>query len=571
VVWLGNCVYRRVIPQIASTPLLEATQAMPMPLRIAAQSKQVSSIPAKSQEPTLSISGKGDTAQASLHASKSVSSAFNQMVAQIVAESSIPETVPVSVVQVPTAPVRTGKLMPKATTVSDDQPSEPSAPASIPPLAVASVVPAVGRRQDTHPASSMNDKAVTPPTVVADVTVPIPIPAKWQVPSSASGEHPMDQPPVNTASVSHAEEPAAIQLQPQPLLDVKIHFNQPVPETPAIPKDTTPAAQSPVARLAAQPASASPVVGTTSTLPAPIPAVTTTPVPAAPVSSVPVIVAPAATPPFAVPPAVVPPLVATPVAAAPSPVALVTTGSVVTAPVIAIPSVPAPVPVDAPLITQGTQKTSTRQQDPERGSPEHDDVDAGQVLAANERPVPRIADAPAAVAAQPQKQDAGSPPLPPHNGVVPMPASPIAPTMTEPAPMTGTEAKAATQTANAALREEPVADQTRMQQPIRSLALEFTPDGAGDIKVRLSEKAGDVHISLHGTDPSLAGRVREGVSDLVGSLSKAGYDAEAWTPGHGRQNQRQESDQRKTPRSASGTAGAEEFNGMLQQPLQEIS
>ncbi len=101
--------------------------------------------------------------------------------------------------------------------------------------------------------------------------------------------------------------------------------------------------------------------------------------------------------------------------------------------------------------------------------------------------------------------------------------------------------------------------------------MEFTPDGAGDIKVRLSERAGDVHISLHGTDPSLAGRVREGVSDLVGSLAKAGYDAEAWTPGEGRQGQRQQSDQRQSLRKAAAGANAAEFNGILQQPIQEIS
>jgi len=127
------------------------------------------------------------------------------------------------------------------------------------------------------------------------------------------------------------------------------------------------------------------------------------------------------------------------------------------------------------------------------------------------------------------------------------------------------------QPGSAPLREEPIAEQAKTQQPIRSLALEFTPDGMGDIKVRLSERAGDVHISLHGTDASLASRVREGVSDLVGSLSKAGYDAEAWTPGQGRQNQRQEHDQRKPAPYKSGGTDTEEFNGILQQPLQEIS
>jgi hypothetical protein len=141
---------------------------------------------------------------------------------------------------------------------------------------------------------------------------------------------------------------------------------------------------------------------------------------------------------------------------------------------------------------------------------------------------------------------------------------------TAPVPMTARETRAAPETSSAPMREEPPIEQPKTQQPMRSLSLEFTPDGSRDIKVRLSERAGDVHISVHGTDASLEGRVREGVSDLVGSLSKAGYAAEAWTPDQGRQNQRQQTEQRKAPRT-SGGAGGEVFNGILQQPIQEIS
>jgi hypothetical protein len=162
--------------------------------------------------------------------------------------------------------------------------------------------------------------------------------------------------------------------------------------------------------------------------------------------------------------------------------------------------------------------------------------------------------------------DAGQAQLPAQNSM----ALTTSPTPAPPPLYTG-EAKPDAQAAGAPPREEPVPDQTKTQLPIRSLALEFTPDGAGDIKLRLSERSGDVHISLHGTDPSLAGRVREGVSDLVGSLAKAGYDAEAWTPGEGRQGQRQQSDQRQSLRKPATEANAAEFNGILQQPIQEIS
>lgn len=125
--------------------------------------------------------------------------------------------------------------------------------------------------------------------------------------------------------------------------------------------------------------------------------------------------------------------------------------------------------------------------------------------------------------------------------------------------------------ANATLGPADPPDPPKTQQPLRSMALEFTPDGAADVKVRLSDRGGDVHISLHGTDPALAGRVREGVGDLVGSLSKAGYDAEAWTPSRDRQSQAREQDQRQSTRHSKDNANAEEFSGILQQPSQENS
>jgi hypothetical protein len=118
---------------------------------------------------------------------------------------------------------------------------------------------------------------------------------------------------------------------------------------------------------------------------------------------------------------------------------------------------------------------------------------------------------------------------------------------------------------------EPTLTNSETGQTLRLVSLEFTPDGASDVRLRLSERAGEVHISLHSSDPSLSGRLHEGIHDLVGSLSTAGYDAEAWTPSQGRQNQRQQDDSPKRRREDKSGSGGEVFNGILQQPVREIS
>jgi hypothetical protein len=60
------------------------------------------------------------------------------------------------------------------------------------------------------------------------------------------------------------------------------------------------------------------------------------------------------------------------------------------------------------------------------------------------------------------------------------------------------------------------------------------------------------------------------VHDLVGSLSSAGYEAEAWTPGQGQQGSQREPEQRRNRRADSEEAG-EAFGDVFQQPIQEIS
>jgi hypothetical protein len=544
-----------------------------MPLRAATQSKPAA-LSMNSLASGAGEAGRSDAVPATGQASRDVSSAFNQMVAQIVAESAAPEAVPMPASPAPAAPAQTVaqtvKMPPKSTAAVADQFPDLPAPASTAPVALRYTVspPAVstvGRRQDTSVTPSVNNNAAQPPVVPVDVNVPIPIAPKSHLQSTAGGGDSTDGEPVKTAAVSNAEEPAAITLQPKPVLEVKIHLNQPLTGTSFIPTETISSHQSSVANPVASPVAsqvadpyparsivANPLVVTIGSLPASPPPTVIAPVVAAPV--------------------VAPALVATPAVIAP---VVQTVVPMVAAPVVAATSAPALVPIDAPLTVYGAQEPAAKQQDSERGAPDPEDADTGPVISTPHAASRTTGNQETSLTARQDKLDAGSTQPPVHNataltGTAPMGAAPVTP-IAATAPMTTTEAKPETQAGSASLREESMTGQTKTQQPIRSLALEFTPDGAGDIKVRLSERGGDVHISLHGTDPSLAGRVREGVDDLVGSLSRAGYDAEAWTPGQGRQNQREESDQRKPPRATSGGTDAEEFSGILQQPLQEIS
>lgn len=169
---------------------------------------------------------------------------------------------------------------------------------------------------------------------------------------------------------------------------------------------------------------------------------------------------------------------------------------------------------------------------------------------------------------------AANEPAPPQ-----LPTSPIAipPVPVNPTPAISNNASSTPapppQAPAAHLAEEPVSRQPEQHaQPLRSLSLEFTPDGAQDVRVRLAERAGDVHISLHSTDPALSGRLSDGVHELVGTLANAGYEAQGWTQGHGRhnhseQNQAPPDNPRKNRRDNSADPGTDHFGALMQQPI----
>jgi hypothetical protein len=218
---------------------------------------------------------------------------------------------------------------------------------------------------------------------------------------------------------------------------------------------------------------------------------------------------------------------------------------------------PAPTPVEAVPTPQAVPMEKGEPAPPKTAAPQSE-------------PAPQVTHSTAAQPAPPTPESIPAPARPPiaqsHPVIVaPTPQAPSA--QAHPAP------KSAPPPSPVSHLEELAPDDPKQQaQPLRSLSLEFTPDGAQDVRLRLAERAGDVHISLHSTDPALSGRLSDGVHDLVGNLSSAGYDAQAWTPQQGREdNQRQFEDQRKGRRNSSPEQEAEEFGGLMQQPVQEVS
>jgi hypothetical protein len=98
--------------------------------------------------------------------------------------------------------------------------------------------------------------------------------------------------------------------------------------------------------------------------------------------------------------------------------------------------------------------------------------------------------------------------------------------------------------------------------PVRAVAIEFRPDGVHDVRVRLAEHAGEVHVSVHSADPEVTQNLREGVTGLTATLAQAGYDARAWTPDQG-QKQQQPREERAAKREK--RAADMKFEGALEE------
>ena len=79
---------------------------------------------------------------------------------------------------------------------------------------------------------------------------------------------------------------------------------------------------------------------------------------------------------------------------------------------------------------------------------------------------------------------------------------------------------------------EPQGDNaTRAGESVRNISLRLSSADQGSVQVRLSERAGELHVSVRTPDTGLTRGLRDGLPDLMGRLQVNGYRAETWQPG----------------------------------------
>ena len=70
----------------------------------------------------------------------------------------------------------------------------------------------------------------------------------------------------------------------------------------------------------------------------------------------------------------------------------------------------------------------------------------------------------------------------------------------------------------------------RNGESVKDISLRLSDKDQGSVQVRLSERAGELRVSVRTPDTGLTRGLRDGLSDLVGRLEHNGYKAETWQP-----------------------------------------
>ena len=72
---------------------------------------------------------------------------------------------------------------------------------------------------------------------------------------------------------------------------------------------------------------------------------------------------------------------------------------------------------------------------------------------------------------------------------------------------------------------------SRTGESVHNISLRLSNAEQGSVQVRLSERAGELHVSVRTPDTGLTRGLRDGLPDLMGRLQVNGYRADTWQPG----------------------------------------
>jgi len=121
--------------------------------------------------------------------------------------------------------------------------------------------------------------------------------------------------------------------------------------------------------------------------------------------------------------------------------------------------------------------------------------------------------------------------------------------------------KAAADTPAPEFLEPPQDTPARNGESVKDISLRLSDKDQGTVQVRLSERAGELRVSVRTPDTGLTRGLRDGLTDLVGRLEHSGYKAETWQPAdsssasqdQGRQSSQDQSSRQQQGGSDSGS------------------
>jgi len=92
-------------------------------------------------------------------------------------------------------------------------------------------------------------------------------------------------------------------------------------------------------------------------------------------------------------------------------------------------------------------------------------------------------------------------------------------------------AKASAETGTTQLLEPQGETAAHSSQSVHNISLRLSSAEQGSVQVRLSERAGELHVSVRTPDTGLTRGLRDGLPDLMSRLQVNGYRADTWQPG----------------------------------------